>query len=256
MRRGQRAERRAGWVLVGLSLGVGAGGCIRFEPFRCRGDLDCVVDGQAGRCRLAEQTCIYPDPTCKTQWSTADGACKPPIAQDGGTTGSEASDSGGSSGGSTTAVPGDCMGGAAGDITALGTVWASSVFGDQYPAPLSVDGDYGTSWLSAGVDLEGNPSFYRWTADEPRCIARIAVIGNGLHDNPEFREDYGYQSMIMRIYDADDAVVFQRMFILAGTPDPDAIAEPGVEGVRVELELVDHESFFCGGFSELEIEGS
>lgn len=210
-----------------------------------------MLDQKPGRCRLAEQVCIYPDSGCVTQWSAADGECMPAIGGAGSSTGASASDESGE--------PGAC-GPDTGPIAAQGTVWASSIFEDQdgvqYPASLAIDGDRGTSWLSAGTNLSGTPSLYRWTVSQPRCLARVAVIGNAEHERPEYRENYGFGGMIMRIYDEAGEIVFQRMFNLAGSPDPDAIAEPGVDAVEVELELLDHEVFFSGGFSELEIDAS
>lgn len=234
------------------TLGV-VSGCLRFEPFRCEGDGDCVFDGRPGQCRLAEQVCVYPDSSCSTQWSAADGECMPPASGD-SSTGAEASGTGETDG------PPPC-GLQPRTLVAEGTVWASSVYEDmegvQYPESLAVDGDYGTSWLSAGSGLtESTPSLFRWTSDEPRCIARVAVISNAMHEQQEFRRNYGFGGIIIRVYDERDEIAFQRMFSLPGTPDPDAIAEPGVEGVKVELELFDHEVFFSGGFSELEIDGT
>lgn len=241
--------RRARWVLVVASLSAGAG-CLQFDRFRCQGDEDCVFEGQPGQCRLAEQVCIYPDSSCSTQWSAAGGECMEAQGNSGTSTDTGASESG---------EVGPC-GPDTSPIAMQGMVWASTVFQDndgiQYPASLAVDGDYGTSWLSAGNDLSGTPSFFEWTLPEPRCFARIAVIGNGDHDEFEYRENYGFGGMIIRVYDEDEVIVFQRMFTLPDSPDPDAIAEPGVEGVKIELELLDHEVFFSGGFSELEIDAS
>ncbi|MCA9709840.1 MAG: hypothetical protein KDK70_28630 [Myxococcales bacterium] len=246
---------------LGLSLGLGlavglslVGGCIEVEPFRCQLDRDCVLDGQPGQCRMFERVCIYPDAHCPSQWSTAAGTCMDPVADD-TSTGPPLDDGTAETSAGTTDAPVDCDPTDAQDITALGTVWASSVFRDQYPASLAVDGDYGTSWMSAGLDLEGNPSLFEWTAAEPRCITRIAVIGNAMNDDPMLREQHGFESMILRIYDQDDGVVFQRMLDLSGSPDPDAIVQPEVTGVRVELELFDHEVFYTGGFGELEVAG-
>ncbi len=245
---------------------VGVVGCIRAEPFTCQDDTRCVFEGQPGQCRALEQVCIYPDDDCDTRWSTAQGECMSPVGP--GSTGSssgEASESSvGTTDDSTTSEPGTTTlaldpceegSGPAADITDEGMVSASSVFSADFEPPLSVDGDYGTSWFSAGIELDGSPSSFEWSTSEPRCFTRIAVIGNAAHEDPMLQEGYGFASLVMRIFDADDAVVFQRMFILEGTPDPDAIAEPAVAGVRVELELIDHEAFNRGGFSELEIAG-
>ena len=68
----RRRARLGRWLVLGLGLGAVAS-CIQFDEFQCQDDGDCVYDGRPGQCRLAEQTCIYPDETCPTRWSTADG---------------------------------------------------------------------------------------------------------------------------------------------------------------------------------------
>lgn len=259
----RRWIRRWRWSWVGVAVGLA--GCIQAEPFACQDDTNCVFEGQPGQCRASEQICIYPDDGCDTRWSTAQGECMSPVpASTGSSTGAESGSSVGSTGDSTTLEPGtttvdldpcDAGSGPSMDITGEGMVSASSVFSADFEPPLSVDGDYGTSWFSAGIELDGSPSLFEWSTSEPRCFTRISVIGNAEHEDPMLREGHGFASLVMRIYDADDAVVFQRMFILEGTPDPDAIAELSVAGTRVELDLIDHEAFNRGGFSELEIEG-
>jgi len=265
---GSASWRSRGSEVIGLGLGLGLGlgsGCLQVDPFSCRDDVQCVLDGRAGRCQPLDRTCVYPDDACDTRWSTASGECRvpPPTGSTGSDSGTSADPS--SSSGSGT-IPDDASGpdlpldpcaapGSPGPLAAEGSVSASSVFGPGFEPERAIDGDPGTSWLSAGIDLEGTPATFDWVGAQPRCITRVAVIGNAMHDDPEYRENYGFRSMVVRIYDPADTLVFQRMLSLPGTPDPDAIAEPMVAGGRIELELIDHESFNAGGFSELEIEG-
>lgn len=241
-------------------------GCLRVPSFQCQEDGECVLDGTPGQCLATEQVCIYPDPDCDTDWSTANGECMAPAGAEGGSSNGETpggSDPGPTSGASgesdteetTDAVPRNCQTGPYEDISELGVVWASSVFSDNYHAFLSADRDYSTSWFSLGPEEGGLPSLYRWEVLEPHCVAQITIHGNGLHANPGFREDYGFESVIVRVYDEADEVVFQEMLGMLGTPDPTLMVEPLVTGVKVELELFEHESNNCGGFSELEIVG-
>jgi len=271
---------------LGLSLWTGVG-CLQIDPFLCQIDSDCIVDGVSGRCMVSEQTCVYPDGGCAvTQWSTASGECVPGPADSGADVGSGEGSAGATSDsqtgegtlsldGSTTSPstnPGDSSGdgpmeettsgspvgcqGPVDELTAQGVVMASSVFSDDFHAYLAVDGSFASSWFSSGPENGGLPSLYTWTVLEPLCISQITITGNGLHQNPGFQENFGFENVIVRVYDEADALVFQQMFGMAGTPDPAVVAFPDVEGVRVELELYDHESDNCGGFSELQIVGN
>ncbi len=268
-------------AMLGLGVGLLAG-CLQVDAFACVEDSQCMLDGNAGRCVLAEQTCVYPNNTCTTQWSTAAGDCvlSPGVI---GTSGDSSAvepsegtdepdpDSGGSlpvdgsstgpddgattsAAETTTGVPGGCPG-PTDDITALGVVSATSVFSDDYFPPLSVDGNFASSWFSSGPEDGNEPTFYQWSDLESHCISHITITGNGLHSNPSFRTGFGFEHMIIRLYDGSDAVVFEEMFDLNGTPDPTVTVEPNVEGMRIELELFDHEANNCGGFSELQVVG-
>lgn len=273
-----------GALALGSVLGF-ADGCLRIDPFECQRDAQCVHEGLAGTCLLTQGTCVYPDVGCPTQYSTAEGRCVPgPPTDDGAMTSgpdtaSDTDDGPGLTSGNGSATgegsdglppvdtgdegpPPGTTGSSSGctgpmdDITAQGVVAANSVFSDDFQPFLGVDSNYGSSWFSSGPEPGGLPTLYTWTVLSPRCIEEIHVTGNGLHQNPDFREDFGFEHMIVRVYDESDAIVFQQMFALPGTPDPPVMASPGVEGVKVELELYDHESNNCGGFSELEIVGN
>lgn len=262
MRIDRTTAGRGRWLGLGLALGIAAG-CVHFERFQCQDDGDCIHEGTPGQCVLSEQTCIYPDTDCDTRWSTANGECMSPPGGDQGSSGGEGSATGSDPGatadedssGTTDEVPRDCMTGPYDDISEDGVVGASSVFSDNYHAFLASDGDYTTSWFSSGPENGGLPSIFEWEVLEPRCIARIDVHGNGLHSNPSFRENFGFESVIVRVFDQSEAVAFQQMLPMLGTPDPDLVIEPRVIGVRVQLELFEHESADCGGFSELEVAG-
>ncbi len=261
-----------------------AAGCLDVDAFQCQTDLNCVLEGVRGRCVFPEQVCAYPDPACVgSAWSTADGRCvtvpdTPSEATDGEDVGSstDGDPTGGTSGppppvdGSsstgpaptTDTPPGTSSGGPVGcvgpvdDITPEGVVEVSSVFNDNFQGYLAVDDNFTTSWFSDGPGPNDTPAVFTWSVLQPYCISQITMTGNGLHQNQSFQENFGFESVVVRVFDAADTVVFQQMFSLAMTPDPPMIAFPDVEGVRVELELSDHESSNCGGFSELEIVGN
>ncbi len=161
-------------------------------------------------------------------------------------------DTGSDSGGSGE----DCQPGS-NDVTAMGSVVASSTFGDnEYPAALSVDGDPATSWFSAGPGPKGGPARFAWTIEEPRCLSTLVLTGNGGHANPDFHEQFGFEAVTVRVFLGEKAV-FQMDESLAGTPDPTVTVELGeVFGDRVELELSGHEDPICGGFAELQLSGA
>lgn len=281
------------WTLLGIGLGLGMGiplGCLNVPSYQCDTDLSCVAHGKSGRCFLG--SCVYVSGACAndTGWEDAAGECvegpsfpgesddqgeasdddTPPVATSSASTSGtdptagedtlQLEDTGdptttGEPPDPTTGTPQGCTG-PMDDITSMGVVDADSVFDDNYQPYLSVDGSYASSWFSSGPGPGGSPSIYTWSVLSPLCVAQVTITGNGLHQNPDFRQGFGFDSVAVRVYDDADAVVFQQMFSLAGTPDPAIIAYPDVEGVRVELELANHETSNCGGFSELEIVGN
>ncbi len=146
------------------------------------------------------------------------------------------------------------------NITQQGNVLASSVFdtlfGPAYEADLAVDGDIATSWFSAGPGEDGTESTYEWYTQQDHCIDEIAIISNALHANPDFRQDFGFESGLLEIIDTAGRVAFSEPLDLPGTPDPDVrIDTGGVLGNQVRLRLMGHESEDCGGFAELVIDG-
>lgn len=280
-------------AIVAGALLMAPWGCLDVPAYQCDSDLNCVADGKSGRCLPLSRTCVYPSASCgDTGWENAAGDCVAgpttgddgaaassddgPSATDSGTpspststdptTGADTmavEDTGPGEGtttdepppGTTTGRPQGCTG-PMDDITAMGVVEADTVFDDNYQPYLSVDGSFASSWFSSGPEGGDTPSLYTWSVLSPVCIAQINITGNGLHSNPSFREGFGFGSVVIRVFDEADDVVFQQMFGLAGTPDPPVVAFPNVEGVRVELELANHENSSCGGFSELELVGN
>lgn len=262
-----QGPRRGSWWALGLVVGTMVG-CLRVAAFECQQDPDCVHDGMAGQCQADTGLCLYPDQACDTRWSTASGECMPggaggsstgaPVAESGdsGESGAGSSGSTGAPGAdSTTGTVDLCGTGSMMPLTDLGVVQASSVYSDNFHAFLAADGDLATSWFSSGPEPGNLPSTFTWTVLDPHCIEQLTLTGNGLHQNPAFRESFGFESVVVRVYDEHDEIVFQQMTSLAGTPDPTVVVEPRVTGVRIELELSEHESSDCGGFGELEILG-
>lgn len=169
------------------------------------------------------------------------------------TTGSPGSDT--TTGGSASGCSGDGS-----NITSIGWVEVSSVFdpffGSSYPADLSVDGNQGTSWFSAGPESDGAPTFFKWITQSNACIQELQIIGNGNHNNADFRQGFGFESVTVRMYDTSGSEVFRETYGLPGTPDPTVeVVTGGVEAHRIELYLDGHESNDCGGFSELMVYG-
>lgn len=278
------------WALAAaVSLTVPLGGCLEVPAFRCEGHDVCVLNQVQGTCRFDTNTCVYPAPAdvCPSMWRDANGNCvdgnatsdftttlpgntsdlpdtttsvdpttstgttMSPVSAGSTSTGVATS---GSSSTSDTGVTDPCDG-VLDNITSLGVVGASTVFTD-FPPGLSVDGDLSTSWFSTGPEGVDVPSIYNWTLSNEHCIARLFISGNGLHDQQEFQEGYGFGRVVFRILDANNEEVFEQERLLPGTPDPDIMVDvPGVVGKRVVLELYEHENEDCGGFSELQVLG-
>ena len=272
-------------VALGLILPavVLLGSCIEPPVYLCTDNSVCVLNNVQGQCDVSSQTCVYPGPECPSNYRDGHGNCVDgPIGMS--SSGGDSASSTSSSSTTTPTDPSDPSGNAsteeggeetttsdsAGEtdtgsscanstqnITADGVVGASTVF-SGYPPILSVDGDLSTSWFSTGPEGMGGgmPSVYTWTLTEERCISRISLSGNGLHSNPAFREDFGFDSVTVRVFNDANDVVFEGSEDLPGSPDPDVTMMPmGVTGSRVLLEFYGHESEECGGFSELTVLG-
>ncbi len=139
------------------------------------------------------------------------------------------------------------------DITSEGSVDASSVYSNDYPTNLAVDGDDTTSWFSAGSQVDGNYSFFRWTGAQDDLITSVVVLSNKNHQDPNVRTGYGFASVTVQVLDSANIAVFEQNVTLDGTPDPDVFVQPNVVGRTVILFFYGHEAPDCGGFSELQI---
>jgi hypothetical protein len=132
-----------------------------------------------------------------------------------------------------------------------GAVVASSEYSAEYPAALVVDGDVSTSWFSAGSQQDGPTTTFTWTYPRDEFITHIRVIGNGAH--PEFPQGFGFGSVTIRVLDELRQPDFEQTVSLDGSPDPDAVVQPGVFGRIIELTFSGGEAPDCGGFAELEV---
>lgn len=147
-----------------------------------------------------------------------------------------------------------------GNITESGFVTSSSVFdpwfGAPYDAVLAIDGSTSTSWFSAGPEDNGLPSTFEWYTQSDHCLDGLTLVGNADHEEPDFREGFGFESVVVEVFDSAGAVVYSQTHSLEGTPDPQlTINLEGRPANRIVLELSGHESPDCGGFSEFTIEG-
>ena len=138
------------------------------------------------------------------------------------------------------------------EIASEGTVDASSIYDSTFPASLGIDGNPTTSWFSAGPDADGT-STYVWTGVQEDFIATIDLISNREHDVTAFRTGYGFESVIIQVYNAQDQLVYEETVSLAGTPDPDIQITPNVVGQWIWLVFSGSEALDCGGFAELKI---
>ena len=254
---------------LAISAIVMLGSCIDPPLYRCTNQSVCVLDNVQGYCDLSNQQCVYEEPGCPTGYKNGYGTCvdgpdEPDDTSANDTTSTtgeedEGESSSGSEAGESDTMGGTdedpCSGGGSADITAMGTVGASTVF-KGYAAALAVDGSRATSWFSSGPEGPSQPTRYTWTAELPVCIRSITLQGNDLHSNPEFREGFGFGLVTIRVFDSLSQVVFEEAHDLPGSPDPEVESSlMDVVGTRVVLEFYGHENEDCGGFSELIVRG-
>ena len=134
-----------------------------------------------------------------------------------------------------------------------GVVKATSVYSATYAPSNAIDGDRTTSWFSKGSIVDGPTTTYTWTGTKDDLITLVRVIGNGANQDPSIRSNFGFGSVIIRVRDANGQIDFEQTVPLPGTPDPDAVVQPGVRGRSVELVFSGGETPDCGGFAELEV---
>ena len=138
------------------------------------------------------------------------------------------------------------------EIAAEGTVDVSSIYDSTFPASLAIDGDPTTSWFSAGPDEDGTTR-YVWTGVQEDFIATIDLISNKDNEVAEFRSGYGFESVLIQVYDAQDQLVYEETVSLAGTPDPDIQITPNVVGQWIWIIFSGSEAQDRGGFAELKV---
>ena len=138
------------------------------------------------------------------------------------------------------------------EIASEGTVDASSIYDSTFPASLAIDGDPTTSWFSAGPDEDGITR-YVWTGVQEDFIATIDLISNQDNEAVEFRTGYGFESVLIQVYDAQDQLVYEETVSLAGTPDHYIQITPNVVGQWIWILFSGSESPDRGGFSELKV---
>ena len=134
-----------------------------------------------------------------------------------------------------------------------GAVSATSVFSPAFGTALAVDGKPETSWFSRGSQVDGPSTTFTWTYPKDELITLVRIVGNGAQSEPSFRKNYGFGSVIIRVLDANGRADFEQTVALPGTPDPDAVVQPGVRGRIIQLVFSGGEAPDCGGFSELEV---
>ena len=134
-----------------------------------------------------------------------------------------------------------------------GAVTASTTYSGDYPASLAVDGNPATSWFSSGRKPGAPPTTFTWTYTKDELITRVKVVGNGANSTPNFRKNFGFGSVTIRVLDANGKTDFEQTVALPGTPDPDVVVQPGVTGRTIQLTFDGDEAPDCGGFAELEV---
>ena len=134
-----------------------------------------------------------------------------------------------------------------------GTLAATSTYSAEFPVALAVDGNRATSWFSKGSQVDGPTTTFTWTYSREELITLVRIVGNGEHSNTNFRRNFGFANVIIRVLDTGGQVDFEQTVALPGTPDPDAVVQPGVRGRTVQLVFSGGEAPDCGGFSELEV---
>jgi hypothetical protein len=130
---------------------------------------------------------------------------------------------------------------------------AASSTDPSFPVALATDGNAATSWFSRGSQVDGPTTTFTWTYTKDELITHVKIVSNAANSTVAFRRNYGYASVAIRVLDAAGKVDFEQIVQLPGTPDPDAVVQPGVRGRSVQLVFSGGEAPDCGGFAELEV---
>ena len=146
------------------------------------------------------------------------------------------------------------------NLAPSGFVSASSVFDPWFGAPyepeLSIDGSTSTSWFSNGPETDGTASVFEWYVQHDHCMDLLVIRNNAEHEEPDFQQGFGFETVVVEVFDTAGDAVYSETHDLGGTPDPELeIALDGILAHRVLLSFSGHESPDCGGFSELIVQG-
>src|SRR5690606_24048401 len=133
------------------------------------------------------------------------------------------------------------------DVTAEGSVTASSEADPSSAADRAIDGNAATSWFGTGSDGEPIASVFTWEHPDVIEIARVTVVGNGGHQDPGLRTGTGFESVTVEVL-ADGSVTYSETFGLPGTPDPTINARPAAPGNTVRLTFTGAEGASRAGF--------
>ncbi len=137
------------------------------------------------------------------------------------------------------------------NATREGTVSASSRLCGSFAAAKAADGDVTTSWISSSGD--GAYSTFEWTAPGLEFVGSVGVVSNAQNATSRRRTGHGFAAVTIQVLDESGGVVYEERVELPGTPDPDVLVEPNVEGRSVRLLLEGHENSSGSGFSELTV---
>jgi hypothetical protein len=137
------------------------------------------------------------------------------------------------------------------DATKEGGLVASSTFSSEFPASLAIDGDPTTSWFSKSPGTDGSTTL-TWTGARNDLITEVRVVGNAANSKPELRK-LGFGSVMVEVLDEFGDPDFSETVQLPGSPDPDVLVRPGVQGKTVRLTFRGHEDPSRGGVSEVKI---
>ncbi len=91
----------------------------------------------------------------------------------------------------------------------------------------------------------GPTSSLTWTHPNDDLITEVRIVGNGANANPQFRRNFGFRSLTVRVLDADGGVVLTEDHDLPGTPDPDVVVTAHARGRTVEVVFTGLESPAC-----------
>ncbi len=140
-------------------------------------------------------------------------------------------------------------------VAHTGTVSASSVYQNSFPASLGIDFEFGTSWFSGGTVADGQESTYTWNAPSNTFISVCGIVNNTHHADAGLRTGYGFGTVTFQLYSGPNAT---GQLIFEETVDypknsalPFVKVAPLASGRSLRLNFHGPENQERGGFSEL-----